>query len=617
MAKQMINPVERHFEKGVLGIAVMMLIGVIALYLVTSPNQLEMDGQKVTPSTIDARLAQKATTIQEQIRNTRVDVEIPEKLFPEFEATLAPLNKSPLRAIGAFGPDIPKVDQAGDLVGQAKLVEVFQMEKPLISFGRSTYNRENANGDFIYSVSNWVTVTSLFDVKQQSERQRLAFGATRSNVLFGPIEMQRRKSHPDGSWSDDDWTIVEAWPSFRPPRAPLLRLQKENGKFSVTRAQLKDLENFVSDLDNSSLQWDLIRPLMLDVTNGSQWRFTVITSFRDVLMQDDEYLFPDEPPSTNPHDRYEFNTEASNKPDPVNLTRAQEHAQALEEGERLLKQALKNLSVNDANRAFNEAAGVIRDLNAGKTLKDKANNLKNRASQAHTDIFRKLRERGGRNGGVAQNEDDKPARPKLPLQQVWVHDARVGSIESGGTYQYRIRVTIYNQLAGEPLKFADPQHASIIFIPAKWSVASSPVTIPPDVEFYVTSSDEKRQEVGIELYRWFEGVWVKRRRFKYTIGDQVKGQSKAVVPSWEVAGETERATINFDASATVVDIDFNRNYRDRKSGVRTRKGVKFGSPGSETAVVFVDAAGELHERLIPIEKGHPAKKSAKAREFKP
>ena len=53
MAKQMINPVERHFEKGVLGAAVLMLIGIIALYLISSPNQLEIDGQKATPSTID------------------------------------------------------------------------------------------------------------------------------------------------------------------------------------------------------------------------------------------------------------------------------------------------------------------------------------------------------------------------------------------------------------------------------------------------------------------------------------------------------------------------------------------------------------------------------------
>lgn len=615
MAKQMINPVERHFEKGVLGIAVLMLIGVIALYLVTSPNQLEMDGQKVTPSTIDARLAQKATTIRERIRNTIVDVEVPEKLFPEFESTLAPLNKSPLRATGDFGPDIPKVDQAGDLVGQAKLVEVFQMEKPRISLGRSTYKLESDNGELSYPVANWVTVTSLFDVKQQSERQRLAFGATRSNVLFGPIEIQRRKRHPNGSWSDDDWALVKSWPSYKPSRIPSLRLQKQKGKLAISRSQLKDLENFVNNLDEAILQWDLIRPLMPDVINGSKWRFPIITSFRDVLMQDDEYLFPNEPPSLNPEDRYGFITEVENKPKAVKLTKAQEHAQSLKEGEQLLKLAIKNNSVDDATRAFNKAAGVIRDPTANKNLKDKANKLKDRAEQAISDIGRRLRV--PRNRPDAQADDDTPVRQKLPVQQIWAHDARVGSIESGSTYQYRIRATIYNQLAGEPLKFADPQHASLIFIPGKWSEASSPVTIPPDIEFYVTSSDVKRQEVGVELFRWFEGVWVKGRRFKYKIGDQITGQSKAVVPSFEIADETERATVDFDANATVVDIDFSRNYRDRKSGGRTRKGVKFGSPSRETAIVFVDAAGELYERLIPIEKGHPAKKSAKAREFKP
>ncbi|MCH7632724.1 MAG: hypothetical protein IIB59_05885, partial [Planctomycetes bacterium] len=60
MAKQLVNPLERHVEKAVVGLAALLLLGVIARYLVTTPNQIELGGETVTPRTIDAKVAQKA-----------------------------------------------------------------------------------------------------------------------------------------------------------------------------------------------------------------------------------------------------------------------------------------------------------------------------------------------------------------------------------------------------------------------------------------------------------------------------------------------------------------------------------------------------------------------------
>ena len=44
MAKQLVNPVERHVEKAIASVAAIVLIGVIARYFVMSPNQLEIGG---------------------------------------------------------------------------------------------------------------------------------------------------------------------------------------------------------------------------------------------------------------------------------------------------------------------------------------------------------------------------------------------------------------------------------------------------------------------------------------------------------------------------------------------------------------------------------------------
>ncbi len=49
MAKQLVNPIERHVEKGILGLSVLLLIAAVAMFLVTTPNQFELEGTNVTP----------------------------------------------------------------------------------------------------------------------------------------------------------------------------------------------------------------------------------------------------------------------------------------------------------------------------------------------------------------------------------------------------------------------------------------------------------------------------------------------------------------------------------------------------------------------------------------
>lgn len=617
MAKQLINPAERHFEKGLLGLAGLLLIGVIVQYLLTSPNQLELDGQKVTPGTIDERLSQKAASIQERIRNANVDVDVPEKLYPAFEKTIRPIQQTPLPARVAIGPDIPQVDQAGTLVGQAKLVEVTRLDKPQLTSGRSTFEVVDKLGAISFVTSNWVTISSLFDVKIQTETQRLAYGATRSNVLFGPVEIQRRRLRNDGSWSENDWEYVTPWPVEKIPQVPNITVINNNGKDTITRDNQTKLDHYYDLLRESEKQLGLLRPLMHSVILGTPWSFSLAptTSYRDVLMQDDEYLFPKEPPSANPVDRYDLGGGGA-VVQAVELIGAKKHAQDIKEGYRYLELAKKNHSVDDALRAYNLGLDIKADKSASPSMVKKAEKLMAKAEQAETDANIWIQQHG--QAIQAGGQGNAPLRERLPLQLVWTHDAHEGSLESGGTYQYRIHALIYNRLVGEPMKFANPQDATLTFVEGDWSEPSDPITIPPDIEFFVTSADVKRQEIGIVIYRWFQGVWVKgQRRFKFKVGDDITGESSVKIPSLEVVGESANATAEFDTNATVIDIDFNRSFRDRKTGGKNRKGVKFGQSATATALIYVDQFGEIHERIIPLEKGHPSKKTAKSREWKP
>ena len=622
MAKQLVNPIERHLEKAVLGLTGLALVAVIALYLVTSPNQIELGQEKVSPSTIDPKVAQKAADIVGKLRTAPLKTSIPQSLIEEFNGSLAPLEHTPLPMAVAIGPEVPIVDVAGRAAGQVELVKVNRPDKPSVSNGRGTIVIAGAGGLQQHVPVDWVTVSALFDVKKQSELQSLEYGATRDEVVFAPPDIQRRLRRPNGSWSDEDWTDVKAWPSPPVPPPPVITMsdEKEAGTKIVTKEQLKAIDEFYTKLQHPKMQLDILRPMPPTMAPPTHWALPVITTYRDVMNQDDEYLFPDDPPSTDPIDRYELSGETSKRKEtPVELSPAEMIARNLQEGQKLLESAQQNNSENDAIKAYNLGHDIATDRTAGAADKVKAEKLKAAATQAINDIKRRIAMGGGAVPPLVGQPAGQPVkkRERLPVQQIWAHDAAVDSIRNGETYQYRIRFRIYNRLAGAPDKFKNPELAQTVFIAGDWSEPSDPVLIEPATKFFITSDNQKDEEVSVEFYQWFGGVWVKpTRRIKAAVGEMIRDRQRTPAPAVDDPEVVDNPEVDFRADATIVDIDFDRAVRERRTGT-TPKGVKFGALLPSSSVVFVDSQGRLHERIVLLDKVHPQKREMESRRYNP
>ncbi len=174
MAKQLVNPLERHVEKAVVGVAALVLIGAAARFLLTSPNHIELGNETVTPRTIDTKVAERAAEILGRIRSVRAEVTTPEPLVDEFIAAAQALNAPPLAAAAPFGPDVPLVDPPSTIGGHASMVRVLKPAKPQVVSGRSTIKFPGPSGEDRYAAVNWVTLSALFDVKGQADLQRHA-----------------------------------------------------------------------------------------------------------------------------------------------------------------------------------------------------------------------------------------------------------------------------------------------------------------------------------------------------------------------------------------------------------------------------------------------------------
>ena len=620
MAKQVVGPLERHVEKAVLALTGIGLIGVIAMYLVTSPNQIDLDGEMVTPHTLEGKLARKAADAQQQIGRGRVDEQEFEPLAAQFVEALDPFgggNLSVELASGVmFGPEVPIVDLGGVPVGESELVEGVRLGKSEVESGRSVYVL-GEEGSVSEVAANWVTVSVLFNREEQAKLQAREYGNLRKNVIFGPVELQRRVERADGTWSDDDWELVEAWPKARPPEPPEIPFVEEDGVLIVPEDDRDNVERFRDTLGEPRMQLGLVRPLMVDIVVGKPWALPALVPYPELLRMDDDFLHPDsiEPlPEVDLEDRYLQRRVEETVTETVELTPTQERAAQFKEGERILAGAYVSRSEMEATLAFNTFIEIFQDREASRSEKARAQRKAEEAEQLIRDIDRdkRRRDKDHTRPGPGDGAEEKE-RELQPRQQLWAHDAQPGSVKSGDTYQYRIRATLYNRLAGEPSRFKDPENARVLFIPGKWSEPSDPVFIEPVNQVFATGADARKKTVKLELYQWFDGVWVTSRA-NFGVGDRVKLVKREPVPARDNPEEADYPEVTFEANANVVSIEFERPFRERKGRgdeVRFQETLT-----TDYSVVLVNAGGELEERFIPRDKGHPEKRTLAAQVYR-
>ncbi|MDO8632216.1 MAG: hypothetical protein Q7R41_17165 [Phycisphaerales bacterium] len=617
MAKQLVNPIERHVEKAVLGIAGLLLVGVVVKYVFTSPNKIPLGQEPVTPSAIDARLAQKANDVLERIRSARPQEVQQDPLYDDFLAALAPLKGDALSLAVALGPPVPLIDSPEAVAGRATLVKVQRPDKPAYSFGRNTILVKDAQGNIIRQPTDWVTISALLDVKTQSDLQRKTWGATKSDVIYAPPELQRHMRRPDGSWSDEDWQMVKCSPAINLPPPPPIRLLDDGGKMVTSKDDQRAFEKYDTDLLDPVVQLNTLRPHAPEVvSDGNPWRFPIITSYEDVLKQDDEYLHPKDAPLASPDDRYGLKSVEPSKAVKTPKGPADAVAQELDNAKKLLEEARKSRSRNDATTAFNQAQSIKGNLQAPADVREKAERLMKEADLLIQDIAHGAAPPVPVGKLPGAQAEAKPTRVKLANQQVWAHDWAVGSIINGESYQYRIRIRVLNRLAAYPESFEDPQNGGVVFIAGEWSEPTDPIKVPDASLFFVTRDDPKRREISVEFFRWFDGVWVSSTAAKFNEGDRLSYETRTKVPKLDDRTAADTPLVSFSADMTLMDIDFAKSHRERKSGTGTA-GVKFGQATTTTSAVFVDSGGRLVERLVSIDKAHPAKREATAKVWVP
>ena len=68
MPTKKINPIEEHFEKGILGISVIVLLYFLFAYMITSPTSVELGMTKVRPGQAYALILKEAESLDQKAK---------------------------------------------------------------------------------------------------------------------------------------------------------------------------------------------------------------------------------------------------------------------------------------------------------------------------------------------------------------------------------------------------------------------------------------------------------------------------------------------------------------------------------------------------------------------
>lgn len=447
MSRRQASYLERTVDKWILGLAVATALAFAFAYGVRSPNRISYAGRSVRAAELDALILSDAERLQRHVRSaTPTTINVPSyarlvRQAQELSVLAASAESGPrlparLERSTAFGQAIPKVVDSLEADAAVALITPLAPDQPVVRVGARNVPPSNQDDRLI-----WASVGAYFDLARQREAlAKSGYAAYRRQILLVGVDLQRRELSAD----DDD----EVWHDIQPVEGLAVQFDLPRPVFDddtgrcLNRAVLADALVRVK-----SLQPDIMQPGFLDkIVSAGAWRIPPLDGYRQREQAIIERLERDLKQARRSLRRHEFD-EAERL-----AVRTRDHALATPE---IVRRAERLRKTIDRRRDATVKKPPRQPLGpAHDAVSSDAQNPLDQFIVA-PGVF------------VEHPEDGRPA--------IWVHDT---SVESGRTYQYRLRVRLWNRYAGVKRPLIDPSGAERVALIGEWSTPSEIVAVP-------------------------------------------------------------------------------------------------------------------------------------------
>lgn len=498
-----VNPIEQHIEKIVLGVVFLILLGVIALQFVTTPNNIEDGGRSIAPAQVYTALEPQANQLQSQISDLNPslpDVK-PVDLVDRYDNAFANAGtdrltlSSPLgegvdvaAATGTNTDDITRRD-AGPLAALA----VPETSTPVAASQWATLDpyallEVPEYADYVPSQQPFdfpsITIEATFSGTELQSVLNGSNGNTpipsiywsSTGIAVLGFEVERQRRLPGGEWGASE--SIET-----PPHTPnpLGAVSAESG-----------LQDLIAVVGNASTEaGEVQRPMFPPTISGPVW--------------------------TPPSERVAM--AGSSEADQIRRLQRQ-LARFQEEIDRLSGSSRTTTRPGQDPGRGPGKTSPGRDPGGTSPSNDRNRQRIERLREQVEEIEEQLRDLG-----VEEESDTRVRTSRTDVRSIleeeavdlWAHDM---GVEPGATYRYRTRVVVNNPLFRKQADIDpdDPDQQALArdpFARGDWSDWSEPVVAGDREYFFVTSASESDMgstapaKTTIEMYKVYYGYYRK------------------------------------------------------------------------------------------------------------
>jgi len=560
MIKKRSNFIEQSIEKVVLVIAGIVCAYILYEYVVRSPYKLKYEGRNFGAGQIDIHIEEEAGKLREQLNREPTSKPA---YKPRNALFIAKMNNTADFDANVVWPIPSAVDAKIDkkyripLVGQVNDVELDYI-RAAAYVPKEELTPENAKNESSYEPNaiDLVTVQGSFDPAMLFDNFQQCFAgkelpeewrdAILAKPIFAAVELQRQRLGANGLW--DDWEVI--------PRA---KIDPYKSDFKV----IEDIKALPSG--GVTVQLFKLREVRMQVSMLQPEPYQIASA-------DDEWL----PPLL--HKKYLTGQHEKGIQERREAMTAQQNEQAGERDKARLERERKSRDSQGTGGAAGGRIPMERGLPPrggyipGGPRESTRNPAAERQRRLESQTFEQpVRAPAKATGEAAINEEMTKislARKNLTeLREPFVFWAYDDTAEPGNSYRYRVRLGVFNPVAGMgQVRAEDAAYDGKVILWSGFSDVTEPVVIPRRFYFFPLNVQEPAKAVEVQVSKYVLGYWysgqftVKRgeeigrvAKVEQTAPDKDKKKDKNKDKEQEKTVTTPE-TIDYATGAMLVDV---------------------------------------------------------------
>ncbi|MHC4790458.1 MAG: hypothetical protein ACYS8Y_03320 [Planctomycetota bacterium] len=513
MIKKTGNFIEEHIEKFVLGVVALVCLWFFATGVLFSPNYIEYDNKKFAPGQIDSYILKKSEVLENKLSRkpepmppyqTQVDdfVALVSSAIRDIDVTLYP--PVPPHYINREKEDgrqyrIPVMSEVNDVAAE-HIRAVAYVPKPDID-EENIYKQDNSEPNDI----DFVTVEAKFDVAGLYRRFNECFageGVQRqwrdpclAVPVFAAVDLQRQEQLEGDSWGP--WHII-----------PRMKIDPRKSQFEV----IKD----VKQLPRGGIEVRLL-----------QFDDPVV---REDLLQPDAYVIASAEEEWYPPLLHREFLDIQRKIDAEERRKEIAEAEKKKEAEKRGRRGRTSVARGASPPGGPQAGGLasmvsgimtgsggpgMSSTSAPRTSAQRGRSSRQKSTRARSDRSTDtstqkqkpvltISDVDNKLDGISLSKNKNLNKMKEPLV-FWAHD---DTVEAGKSYRYRMRMGVFNPIAGKDQFYEQDEHMKKeVILWSDFSGVTDAIEIPERLYLFARDIQEEAKTVTVQVCRYAMGYW--------------------------------------------------------------------------------------------------------------